>query len=983
MQLNHFLNMRRAIQSALLLGLSSLVAAIFQDEVDNIDFHHALVGVPQVETTFFHRPRKDDKASLLYTLSDVGILGAVNPSTGALVWRQQIADDLTTGGGHLRAPEGENWVAVAHGRRVQAWNALTGRSTWQTEFKGEVRDLEIMELTESSRKDVLALFEEDGVTVLRRLHGTLGTVVWEFRETSKDIPLQVSTNIANIYVITLHGSPSSYSLRLTSLDTATGGRVDHWTVGTKGEVHGPQDVKFVGANSAAPILAWANSGLTKLNVQVLGTKTKQEFALPADAVSVDIHAPHLLQSQPHFLVHTRTKKGNKAEIYHTDLKSSQVSKAYELPHVPGLGAVSTSSEGANVYFTRITEEEVLVVSSDSHSVLARWPLKVNPAFEPLHSVSEVVKKANGKDFAVRSAVVTESEDWILIRNGELDWSRPEGLSGAVAAAWAEIPETETLAKVLAEEAHRNPLAAYIHRVNRHVNDLQYLPEYLISLPTRIMNSITGGAVGSIPASGLHHDSFGFNKIIVLVTQRGRFYGLNTGNKGEVAWSKTILPQAPGEYLNIKGILSNDVTGVVTVRGARGEYVLLKADNGDVLELRDGQNDPPIASTATITSDSGNWLLALGPDGTVVDETFAERNLDQTVVVRGDGDIIKGIKFSKEGDKVEKTEVWQLQMLPGQKIVDIATPPSHDPIASIGRVLGDRRVNYKYLNPNTIVVAAIDAAASSLSVRLVDTVSGQILASQVYEGVDADKSISCTMSENWHTCSFFGQYTVDDGTKRSLKGYQIAMSDLYESATPDDRGPLGDADNFSPLNPVDTPSGLPLPHVVSQAWIISEPLTNLVVTQTRQGISMRQVVAYLPESHAILGLARHVLDPRRPVDRDPTAAEMEAEAIMRYTPAIEIDARNYITHERDVIGVRGILATPTIVESTTLVVSYGIDVFGSRVTPSGTFDILDKGFNKVSLLATVVALTWGVAFLAPLVSSLLPRLSSSLKGFFVC
>ncbi|KAL7906465.1 hypothetical protein GGI35DRAFT_482623 [Trichoderma velutinum] len=958
--------MRRSLQSALLLGLSSLVAAVFKDEVGQIDFHHALVGLPQSETTFFHRPKKDEKASLLYTLSDVGVLGAVNPNSGALVWRQQIFPGISHGGGHLRAPEGENGIIAAHGQQVQSWGALSGRNQWQTEFNGQVKDLEVMELTESARKDVLVLYEEDGVTVLRRLHGAFGTVVWEFREVSKDIPLQVSTSLSNVYVISLHGSPSSYSLKVTSLEPATGGRVDHWTVGTKGDVRGPQDVMFVGANSAAPILAWASNDLAKLNVHVLGTKSKQDFALPTDTVSVEIHAPHLIQSQPHFLVHTRTTTGNKGEVFHTNLKSGQVTKAYELPLLPGLGAFSTSSEGANVYFTRVTNDEVLVVSSDSHNVLARDPLRTDARIEAVHAVSEVIKKAGGKEFAIRSATVTKSQDWVLIRNGQIDWTRSEGLSGAVAAAWAEIPEAENLAKVLAEEAHTNPLDAYIHRLTRHINDLQYLPDYLANIPTRIIESITGGAVVVSKTTGLHRDSFGFNKIIILATRRGRFYALDTGNHGEIVWSADVFPQAPGSTLDVKGILVNDSEGTVAVYGANGEYAVIQVADGQVVESQSGNDLAAVSATAVIESEGNKWLLPLGQDRKPTGDALKDRTLDQTIVIREDDDSIKGIKFINQDGEIVKNEIWQLQLLPGQKIASIAKFPAHDPIASIGRVLGDRSVNYKYLNPNVIVIAAIDSAASALSVHLLDTVTGQLLVSQVHDGVDGDKDISCTLSENWYSCAFFGQYTLDDGTDRDIKGYQVVVSDLYESPSANDRGPLGDAETFSPLDPVDTPTGVPLPWVVSQTWILSEPLTNLSVTQTRQGISSRQLLAYLPESHAILGITRHGIDPRRPVGRDPSAAEIEAEGLIKYTPAIFIDGRNLLSHERDVVGVRGIVTTPAVVESTSLLVAYGIDVFGTQISPSGMFDILDKGFNKVTLLATVLALTWGVVLLAPMV-----------------
>ncbi|KAF5557806.1 hypothetical protein FMEXI_544 [Fusarium mexicanum] len=955
--------MRLSLQPLLLLGLSALGAAVFQDEVGEIDFHHALLGVPQVETTFFHRPRKQDKASLLYTLSDVGLIGAVNPSNGQVVWRQQIADDIINGGGFLRAAEGEHWVAAAYGSRVQAWDALTGRNVWHNEFKGEVKDLEILELTESSRKDVLVLYDEDGTTVLRRIHGTVGNVIWEFREVAKNIPLQVSTDISKIYVISLHGSPASYSLKVTALDTLTGGRLDDFAIGTKGDVHGPKDVMFVGGNSAAPILAWADSTLTKLKVNVLGSKTTQELKLPSDAVAVTIHAPHLVQSQPHFLVHTRTKTGNKAEVYHTDLKSSQVTKAYELPHLSGPGAFSTSSDGANVYFARVTEDEILVVSSESHAVLARWPFKPAGDIEAVHAVAEVLKKPGTEGFAIRAAAVTKSDDWVLVRNGEIDWKRPEGLTGAVAAVWADIPGTENLAKVLEEEAHTNPLSAYIHRVTRHIDDLQYLPDYLASLPQRIITSIFGGEPAA-QKEGLHRDTFGFNKLIVLATRRGRVYGLSTEHKGQVIWSKSVLPQLPGESLEIKGIYAKD-EGVVTLRGAKGEYVAIKSDTGDVVEVMPAGSLPRVSSTVVVDSPAGKWLLPVGVNGEIgpVPAGFTP---SETVVVRDEGETLTGVKFVEENNKVTEQEVWQLQLFRGQKIVEIAKHADHDPVASIGRVLADRRVSYKYLNPNTIVVAAIDEAKSSLSIQLLDTVSGQVLAAQSYAGVDATKPVSCAMAENWYTCTFFGRHTLEDGTKRSIQGYQIVIVDLYESSSPNDRGPLGDAVNFSSLKPVDTPTGPALPWVEEQAYVLSQPLDKLSVTQTRQGISNRQVLGYLPETHSIAGLARQVLDARRPVGRDSTPAEKEAEGLIQYTPSIEIDPRSVISHQRNVVGVKDILTAPVIVESTSLVVAYGVDVFGTRVAPSGVFDILGNGFNKVTLVLTVVSLLGGVLFVSPMV-----------------
>ncbi|TGJ83986.1 hypothetical protein E0Z10_g4751 [Xylaria hypoxylon] len=953
----------QALSLSVLLALPASVRAVFQDEVGHIDYHHELLGVPQRETTFFHRPRAEEKASLLYTLSDLGVLGAVNPSNGAVVWRQLLAGNVTDGGGFLRAAEDQTWLVGAYGSSVSSWDALTGRSAWSLNSNGVVKDVEVMEITERGGKDVLALHQESGATVTRRIHGTDGHVVWEHREVNKDVPLQVSTSLDKVFVVTLHGSLLSYSLKVIVLDTLTGKKLDEIPLGTKGEVQKPEDVMFVGANSAAPIVAWTDNAMTKLKVNVLGLKSKQEFALPADTVDVEIHAPHTIQSSPHFLVHSRTKSGHKADVFHIDLKSNAITKAYELPLLKGGSAFSTSSSGTNVYFTRVTDNEIIVTSSTSHGVLGRWALKSGAEkLAALHGVSEVIKKA-GDSYAVRAVVVTDSDDWTQIVNGGLGWTRLEGLSGAVAATWAEFSQSEDLARTLEAEAHSNPLSAYIHRVKRHIDDLQYLPTYLQSIPNRLLSSIVSSE-NTESTDEVTRDSFGFNKLVILATKRGKLYGLDAGNHGKIVWSKNANETPSGKHWDVKAIHADNAKGFVTVRGSEGQFIIVKADTGKTIEAMPSSLFPPVDGAVVVDSDAGPWLLPIERDGKLADVQVAWAP-KQTVVTRTSENEIQGFNYVEKDELASAIPVWSFSPSAGQHIVNIATRPQHDPIASIGRVLGDRTVKYKYLNPNTIVVATVDEKISVLYTYLLDTVSGQVLGSSSYEGVDSNKDITCAVSENWFLCTYYGQYQLQDSQAQNLKGYQVVISDLYESELANDRGPLGDAANFSSLHPVDIPTGPALPSLVSKTFILSGPITSLAVTQTRQGIAARQLLAYMPESHSIIAIPRMLLEPRRPVGRDPTPAELE-EGLVKYIPAIELDPRMAVSHARDVLGVRSIIATPAILESTSLVFAYGVDVFGSRVTPSQAFDILGKGFNKVALLPTVVALFVGVLGLGPMV-----------------
>ena len=138
-----------------------------------------------------------------------------------------------------------------------------------------------------------------------------------------------------------------------------------------------------------------------------------------------------------------------------------------------------------------------------------------------------------------------------------------------------------------------------------------------------------------------------------------------------------------------------------------------------------------------------------------------------------------------------------------------------------------------------------------------------------------------------------------------------------------------------------------------------------VTQTRQGITSRQLLAVLDDSKAIVGIPYGILDPRRPVGREPTKDE-QAEGLMKYAPAIEFDPKWYLNHQREVLGIENMITTPALIESTSIVFAYGLDVFGTRLTPSFSFDILGKDFNKFQMLATVAALAVATFVVAPLV-----------------
>lgn len=109
----------------------------------------------------------------------------------------------------------------------------------------------------------------------------------------------------------------------------------------------------------------------------------------------------------------------------------------------------------------------------------------------------------------------------------------------------------------------------------------------------------------------------------------------------------------------------------------------------------------------------------------------------------------------------------------------------------------------------------------------------------------------------------------------------------------------------------------------------------------------------------------MLDPRRPVGK-PTAADKE-EMLYPYDPALPFDPRQIVSHKYQILGARQLTSSPALVESTSLLLVHGLDLFFTKgIDPSGTFDILTDSFNKAQLLLTLAGLSVGIAVARPAV-----------------
>ncbi|KPI42619.1 ER membrane protein complex subunit 1 [Cyphellophora attinorum] len=904
----------------LLTVLLHTTSAIFSDDAFVVDYHHALVGTPQSHATLFHKPQSSSNASLIYTISDKHVLAAINPKDGTVLWRQVLESESKHEHSYLAVGERDGQIVSGYGTTVSSWDALDGKLRWQydVEAGSVVKGLQLVPSADSintDAQDVVAVAGGESGPSVVRLAGDGSGRRWIHQDSSSkgDSEVTVAATTGSIFYIV-----KSKGILTIDSDSLVGGAQ-----------------LVAGSCTGAPFVVSAEKPYKTIRFNLLGSSKQTSLTLEDKAgeiLSLKVLTPCGEQAPPHFLIHAQTGTKQWAEIYHIDGKTGEAKRAYSLPATAESSAFALQSSGSDAYVVRTTDTEITLYSSSSHGELGRWKrqiatLSASSSIGPEFVAAEVVSGAKG--YAVRVAEIGKDGSLSLLRNGELQWS------------WIDAPSQSALIDELETEAFASPVTAYTHRLRRHFQDLQSLPQFVTGLVKNLIAAPTAGVTDA-------RRRLVGERTVVLATTKNELIAVDASSAGSVTWQTDLKPHIPAS-VGFVHLAASD--GKITVYLSDGSLAVVDAATGVFIEFLQGT--VPASRIVEVPSSGAPVIAKVDANGK------PHLASDFAPAVGTEGNIV--VTLSEAGSAFGWTvgkdvrRTWTLQARNGEKFVSAVSRPHKDAVASIGKVLGDRSVLYKYVSPNLAVLTS--ASATTFSLYLIDAVTGSTLYTTSHSGGFNRASPSVVLSENWFAYSFSSQ----DPDTLALNT-QLIIAELYESANPNDRGALAAQTNYSSYSP----SAGTLPHVITQSFTVSEPLTHLAVTQTSQGITTRQLLAVLANSNGIASIPREILNARRPVDRDPTNNEKE-EGLFRYNPILELEPRNLLSHSREVLGVKEIITSDSLLESTSLVFAYGHDVFGTSVTPSGAFDILGKGFNRIQLLLTIVALFGGVSLVRPLVT----------------
>ena len=331
-----------------------------------------------------------------------------------------------------------------------------------------------------------------------------------------------------------------------------------------------------------------------------------------------------------------------------------------------------------------------------------------------------------------------------------------------------------------------------------------------------------------------------------VTGRGKLYGLDSGN-GAVLWQARVDGSPKALHLQRDGRGGADgALACLVFKHHRSTHFVLSFNpvTGAVHSQQPVGFELSQALLLPETSDSSlRPVLLVGRDSTVELLPSSATNhiaaLPRLFVVtdrENEGLTGNLVKVSDSG-KVSLMPVWTLES-PGAKIIHVKTRAMDEKVHSAGRVMDDRSVLFKYMNPNLALIVAEgqdSASKAFITIQVVDLVTGRIFFAATHKKVAPP--FHAVLSENWAVYTFFNE---------KARRTELVSLELYEGKT------QGNSTMFSSIE------NTVVPLVERQAYILPvSEVASIKETITEKGITAKHLLVASSQG-AILDLPLHMV-----------------------------------------------------------------------------------------------------------------------------
>ncbi|KAG0624001.1 hypothetical protein M758_3G216900 [Ceratodon purpureus] len=964
---------------AVALFLSSPCHAIYEDQVGVRDWHQQYIG--RVKHAVFQTQGAGRKRVVVAT--EENALASLNLRTGEIYWRHVFG--ATDSIDALEVSMGKYVITLSKGHIVRAWHLPDGALLWETRIHANLGfNLGLVKMPVDIDDDKINDLLVFSGSFLTAISGADGTLLWQVdAAASKNIFIEkvvLPTEESKAYGVGFYGING---LALVEIDLKTGDLSELKTAETAGilstdHLHVTKDFA-VALHSDAENLVVALINPSSESLTLVETPVRSLLTNPGTTLkllSTKLEGAISLSSDDQTVILAVDSSSGKLSLVERLTGAVTVSDSLSVldeKHATAMIEFSVEGNAQNVFNLRVH-------GTDFSDEIQKETVKL-----PSHRgfVQKVFLNAyvrTDRSHGFRALVVGEDDSLSLLQQGEVVWTREDGLASIVEATTAELP-LERDGVSVAEVEH--DLAEWL---KGHIMKLK--ATLFLATPDELA-AVQKARLNLADKTKPTRDHNGFRKLLLVLTKSGKISALHTGD-GHVVWS-LLVPSLRASYGGPAFVPRKLLQWQVPHQHALDEnpvvLIIAQADPGyDVksalswvdahkgTELQSVKLSFPVMRVVSIPlTDSSEQRLHLLIDNLRRGHLFpaTEESLalflkykenayfyevddaDQKMHGYGMKDLVDpNLVDIKEGYVFETEKLWSI-VFPSETeaITAVVTRRPDEVSHTQTKVLPNRDVLFKYLNKNLVFVATVtpknkdvvgtaNPEDSTLVAYLIDTVSGRILHRISHPNMQGP--VHAVVSENWVVYHYFNL---------RQRRYEMSVLEIYDQSRLPDKGVvqlmLGQHNSSVPISSY-SPINL---EVKGQSYYFTFTLKSMAVTSTAKGITAKQLLLGTVTDQ-VLALDKRLFDPRR--TPTPTPAELE-EGLLPLTDSIPINPQSYLTHSYQVEGLRGMLTIPARLESTSLVFAYGLDLFYTHTAPSKIYDSLTEDFSYALLLITIIAL----------------------------
>ncbi|KAK0476054.1 hypothetical protein IW261DRAFT_1491717 [Armillaria novae-zelandiae] len=979
-----------------LLVVASWLGTTFgiqESDAGIIDWHKRLVGVPLVDSTsttpVFHRVGGKNTKSVILAATEQNVLAALNPVDGSVAWRHIFEPEDTI----VTFQKQDTTVASLSGpsgATLRSFDVLSGHLLLEKRLHSTDTRLPSESgltgscITFTADSDIIALTNGHTVQFITKS----GEIRWTWTaEDQRYTPLSyIPTSLpppTAVYAVGVAKSYASYTLHVAALSSESGQLLSSAHVPSS--IASPSSDLVLLTSNTVSRLAWLEQGSVKSVALSTSLKEKPTTIKGANYKRVlDVG----LSKQGYMVAVMLDGTGR---VFRLGEDGSDLNNIWEFRRIQSLYTGGLDKAGLP-YIGRLYWSHAFQFASAEIFAphLASGKGLVTGFSFPFETYSHGVithitmDAANPSAFTVlgRLFLTTTTGTVQLWQQDKLQWTREESLTSVRVAEFIELPEHVVTSSHDLDEQ-------FSERVRRHISDAQNFPRYLLNFARRFATGSYASASSSVAAKdgSLSRDAFGFRQIILVATDFGKLFALDSSN-GNVVWSRILglgwAAEVGGKHLPVKIFVTRTVSDgespqavLITQRRANNgllDTTLFHFDTLTGLDARSNAQETKVLEGTDIPEAMVDAFM-LHKDDTrviiVVDELlqahlYPDTDDSRKFLLENASSLHFPLQMNVPSGRhvvghhlaeipslsryLLARPTWTLS-LPHGETVQSLIPAARGPVASIGKVLGNRTTLYKYLNPRTFVVLtnAVASEAPSCGLYVVDAAKGTIVYQVALPAIAGGCDVKATLTENWLLYHYY------DEDVEQAKGYRMVTVELYEGSQADEKTQSSELSANSEDNTAI--------RVFEQSYVFPHGISAIATTSTKYGISSKDAIV-ATTNRKVQTFSRRLLNPRRPSQK-PTVEEVE-EQLMQYDALLADDSRRVLSHTYEVANIRRIITSPALLESTSLVFAFGLDMFLSRVAPSKTFDVLDENFNKAQLVFTVLGLAAAIGITKPIV-----------------